>query len=161
MQDAPIAVSSMAIARFAADASAALRPIFRLDPPATAPAAPTGPHPSLLAALGETMGDLIDGGELILDLVRRWTLSGAGAMVMRRQFRCMATPAGADYCAVTQCRVPITALRGFGAVQGGYRLTLSGYDSHPIARELGLADGVLTSLLGAWADLDFTICAPE
>lgn len=158
LQDAPIAVSSLVIERFAPHATAALRQIFELRPPAEADADAARQHPTLLAALAEYLVEAVEWGELLIDLVRRYTLSNAGAMVLLKQFPCAGASSGADYAAVVQCTAPITALRGFGRVKGGYELTLAAFDSHPIARDSGLPDGPQTSLVGFWADLDFEIC---
>jgi hypothetical protein len=103
------------------------------------------------------MGVAAEGTGLLLDIVKGVISVGVLPMVLLKQFRRSDAEAGTVYSSAVFSGGSITALRGFGIVSGGYQLSLADYDSQPIARDLGLVAGAQNSVVGVWADLDFTL----
>jgi hypothetical protein len=78
-------------------------------------------------------------------------------LVFLRQFRDVADGRRACYQAVVEAPARVLQFRDAGRLPGDYRLTVNELDSHPIARELGLA-GPSQAALGAWyVDFDFIL----
>jgi hypothetical protein len=77
--------------------------------------------------------------------------------VFLKQFRDVADGSRACYQAIVGVPMRITNFRGGGLLQGRYRLDLARFESHPIARDLGLTDQAMSSMLGAYIDVDFDL----
>jgi uncharacterized protein with NAD-binding domain and iron-sulfur cluster len=85
----------------------------------------------------------------LVDLVR-----GRMPMVFLQQFRDVEHPDRAAYQAVIEATAAMTRFRGAGLLSAG-ELELASCASHPIARDLGLAETGPTPLLATWTQLDF------
>ncbi len=93
------------------------------------------------------------------DLVRTFLAGDAFAalwMVFLKQFRDVADPTRACHQEIVEAPCRLRHWYGAGPL-GEHRITIQRCDSHPIADELGLGEGVLLPFLGFWARLDFTL----
>ncbi len=77
--------------------------------------------------------------------------------VFLKQFRDVTDGSRACYQAIVEVPMRITGFHGGGLLPGRYCLDLANYASHPIAADLGLTPTAMTSLLGAYIDIDFVI----
>jgi Acetoacetate decarboxylase (ADC) len=77
-------------------------------------------------------------------------------MVFLKQFRDIISPDRACYQAITTADIEITNDNG-GGLLAGHAITLHDVASEPIRRDLGLADGVLTPIVGVWRSYDFVL----
>lgn len=73
-----------------------------------------------------------------------------------KQFRDVADPTRACYQAIVEAACDLGTWRGGGFLDE-HVLTIRDVDSHPIARDLGLAGGPIETGFGCWAAFDFTI----
>ena len=81
---------------------------------------------------------------------------GLVPMFFLKQFRDVADPTRACYQAIVEAACDLGAWRGGGFLDE-HVLTIRDVDSHPIARDLGLAGGAIETGWGFWAAFDFTI----
>jgi hypothetical protein len=77
--------------------------------------------------------------------------------VFLKQFRDVADGSRACYQSIVGVPMRIANFRGGGLLRGRYRLDLARFESHPIARDLGLTDAATASMLGAYIDVDFEL----
>jgi uncharacterized protein with NAD-binding domain and iron-sulfur cluster len=85
-------------------------------------------------------------------------LSGFEApMIFLKQFRAISDGKRACYQAIVEAPARLATLRAMGRLRGRYEVEIQAYESHPIARELGLRAGRLTPLASAHADFDFVM----
>ncbi len=81
---------------------------------------------------------------------------GLVPMFFLKQFRDVADPTRACYQAIVEAACDLGTWRGGGFLDE-HVLTIRDVDSHPIARDLGLAGGPIETGWGFWAAFDFTI----
>jgi hypothetical protein len=81
---------------------------------------------------------------------------GLVPMFFLKQFRDVADGSRACYQAIVEAAADLHSFRGGGFLDD-HLLTIRAVDSHPIARDLGLAPGAIETGWGYWAAFDFTI----
>jgi hypothetical protein len=159
-----VTVDTLAIEHFDPEAEARERRLFELR---RADAGHVGDPHQTWHEVGEVLEDFAhalfgSGGlslpgpgllEQLLDFVTHREVP----LVFLRQFRDVADGQRACYQAVVEAPARVRQFRHAGRLPGEYRLTVNALDSHPIARELGLA-GPDQEALGAWyVDFDFIL----
>lgn len=77
--------------------------------------------------------------------------------VFLKQFRDVVDGSRACYQAITGVPMRVTGFHGGGLMPGRYCLDLANFQSHPIARDLGLTSTAMASMVGAYIDIDFVI----
>jgi len=80
-------------------------------------------------------------------------------VVFLKQFRDAESPDLACYQSVVVANQKVTKFRGGGFLPSGYQITVTSYDSQPIATDLGLAAGTLTPFAAFHSDFDFILPA--
>lgn len=152
-----LTVDTLAVERFGPDAKARIQHFLELRK--------TGPGANAVARVWNTAGEAL--AELSSFLSTGRPGSGLAAqfgelirhrrypMVFLKQFRDVADPTRACYQAVVEADVTIGAFRGAGLLAGGYRLEISGLESHPVVEELGLESHNPRVLNAFHSDFDF------
>jgi hypothetical protein len=79
------------------------------------------------------------------------------SQVFLKEIRAIEDPRRAAYQAVCETRAPLRAFHRGGLLGGSFELELHDLVSHPIRRELGLADGLLAPRAQFWAQIDFDL----
>lgn len=95
--------------------------------------------------------------EILVDLVRDWH-RGEMPVVNLKQFRDVSDGSRACYQALVTSPLAVRAMRQGGVLAGSYALRILPCDSHPIARQFGLAtgpEGTIAIRGGAWVEWDF------
>lgn len=119
---------------------------------------------SLVAAALEVQGRLLrralGGGvrptlELLKNLYHQLT-EGLVPMLFLKQFPAIEDASRACYQAIVETACDLDGWRG-GGILDEHVLTVHHADSHPIARDLGLATGPIETGWGFWADYDFIV----
>ncbi len=167
--DAPsrFAVTTQVIERFGVDAEACTAELYRLDRSddgvlgELATSFHTGRAAATelmraIAARAVGPGTLpVPTWSLVRNLVRALR-AGRVPMFFLKQFRDVVDPGVACYQAIVEAAADLDAWHG-GGLLAEHVLTLADVDSHPIARDLGLAAGPIETGVGFWARFDFTI----
>lgn len=160
------AVTTQLISRFTPESEAAIAELYRLE---RADGGPLGALAStfdtVLEAFARVEGRLLRrllGLDLpmptltlfknLYDSVRE----GLVPLFFLKQLRDVAEPDRACYQAIVEAACDLTAWRGGGFLDE-HVLTIHPADSHPIARDLGLAPGPIETGWGFWASFDFTM----
>ncbi len=123
---------------------------------------------SRFETMGELLGSLwkeIRSGEEPIALPSLKMLFSLGEELLKeevpcvflKQFRDVADGSRACYQAIVGLPMRITRFRGGGLMPGRYRLDLADYQSHPIAADLGLDAAAMSSMIGAYIDVDFEL----
>lgn len=94
---------------------------------------------------------------ILLDLLRRM-VSGRVPVVFLKQFRDAAQPDRACYQAIVESAIEITQFHR-GGLTDDYEVVLNDLASHPVRRDLGLAEGLLRPFLGAFLHYDFRLAS--
>lgn len=161
------AVSTQLIDRFTLTTEAEVGELYRLE------RADGGP----LGALASTFDNVIEAfakveGRLLLRAFGRGTLplptlallknlydglrDGLVPLFFLKQFRDVTDGTRACYQAIVEAACDLGTWRGGGFLDE-HVLTIREVDSHPIARDLGLARGAIETGWGFWAAFDFTM----
>ncbi|PKB25272.1 acetoacetate decarboxylase [Novosphingobium kunmingense] len=77
--------------------------------------------------------------------------------VFLKQFRDVADGSRACYQAIVAAGSFVDRFNGGGLLTGTFEATIADFDSHPIARDLGLAPGAQRLEFPFWVNMDFTI----
>ncbi len=157
--DASFSVDALVIDRFDRESAGAIERVIDVRPIERPVASGVGTLASDFLVAARAMWDL----EGLLDVATRSTgamLRGGDdaktGLVFLKQFRDAADPSRACYQAVIEAAATADSFRAARTL-GPHAITIRHSDSHPIARELGLRDGPLTSRLAGWLDFDFTM----
>jgi hypothetical protein len=106
----------------------------------------------LLKSEGNLFDDFRLAGNLVDDLIH-----GRVPMVFLKQFRDVANPDIACYQSIVEVSCRITRFGGGGLLHHEYEVDIGDFASHPVRRDLGLADGPLRPILNFWCEFDFEI----
>lgn len=98
------------------------------------------------------LGDLRLAAHTMADLFQ-----GRLTFAFLKQFRDTAQTDKACYASLVEVACEMTHFKGGGLLNGRFEVDLPPLDSHPIARDLGLADGPLPVGTAFWMDFDFLI----
>ncbi|MCU1276921.1 MAG: cytoplasmic rane protein, partial [bacterium] len=141
---------------------AVMRNIISVAP--SAPAAPvastlTG---SVLHMLRALLPDVLGAGRVAAETLS-WFLDSFDAsvpMLFLKQFRDVADGRRACYKALVTANSRPTQIHGGGILPGSYDLTIRGFASHPVVRDIGLgrpgeAEATLTGCSGFFVEFDF------
>lgn len=96
-----------------------------------------------------------------LELVRNLYDSvreGLVPLFFLKQFRDVSDGSRACYQAIVEAACDLHTFRGGGFLPA-HALTIRAADSHPIARDLGLAPGAIETGVGFWVSIDFSMTA--
>jgi hypothetical protein len=78
-------------------------------------------------------------------------------MIFLKQFRAISDGKRACYQAIVEAPARLHTLRSAGRMRGRHEVEIQPYESHPIARDLGLRQGKLTPFASVHADFDFVM----
>jgi hypothetical protein len=98
---------------------------------------------ALLPGLAESLASGLEGYE--------------APMIFLKQFRAISDGKRACYQAIVEAPARLLTLRSAGRLRGRHEVEIQPYESHPIARDLGLRSGRLTPFASVYADFDFVM----
>lgn len=169
--EARVAVTTLVIREFTPSSEGDVIELFRLVDPARERRGPLERLWHEVEGVADAAGDALEG--LIADALADWVPSWAFVrnfitdllcmnvpMVFLKQFRSIADPQLACFQAVTTAASKMTKWRG-GGLLPAHELTVVPTDSHPIARDLGLAASPLRCPVGFWTEFDFVLESGE
>lgn len=134
-------------------------PLLAIEPVVAPPAPPRGligDLAQLASHAAERLAHALDPLEMA-GMIAQTLGVGAVTMAFLKQFPDAADQTRACYQAVIEATATVTGFRGAGRTDDAYRLNLTSYDSHPFAREFGIATGWQDVGEGVWVDFDFVV----
>jgi hypothetical protein len=106
-----------------------------------------------LLSSGDSIADTLRLGANLVDDLEE----GRVPMVFLKQFRDVTNPDLACYQAIVEAPCRMVNFGGGGLIHRDLDVTVHDFASHPIRRDLGLAEGPLRPVLSFWCEFDFEI----
>lgn len=169
-----VAVSTTVLEKFGPDEQLQWAEVMRIHPPDNLPATPRSMFTDA-RHLFEAIASLLPfhapflekaGARAAFDLLSAFA-HPVVQIAYLKQLRDIEDPRNACYQAVIESPMNVTAFRGGGMLDSGFKVTLTNYASYPMISDLGLvpdfgsaAGGpvqTFTPMFGLWSDFDFDL----